>query len=74
MVQPINKQNPNYKLEGEYCPECLIGQIIKKNGPYSDFLACDRYPKCDFISSAKTESSSDDLEHQADEILKNANQ
>ena len=64
------EKSPNYKLEGEYCPACLIGQIIQRNGPYSVFLACDRYPRCNFISIAKPKLTiSDKLELEADEWL-----
>lgn len=64
------EKHPYHKLEGEYCPACLIGQIIVKNGPYSKFLACNRYPGCNFISMAKPALSNDeDLDREADEWL-----
>ena len=52
----------------DYCPKCLLGKKIKRKGKYGDFAGCSRYPYCDYIE--KIQESKDDLEKQADEILK----
>ena len=65
-------QGTDYKIEGEYCPSCLLGQIVKRNGAYSNFLACNRYPRCNFLSTAKPKlTTSDKLELEADDWLEN---
>lgn len=57
---------------GEYCPKCLIGTIVRKNGKYGEFLACDRYPYCYFIDKIKKDELSEKgkLEAEADELLR----
>lgn len=30
------------------CPKCAIGDVVKKSGPWGNFLACDNYPACDY--------------------------
>ena len=52
----------------DYCPKCLLGKKIKCKGKHGDFVGCSRYPYCDYIE--KIQESKDDLEKQADEILK----
>ena len=54
--------------EKEYCPKCLLGKKVKKNGKYGEFISCIRYPYCDYVE--KIQENKDDLEKQADEILK----
>lgn len=69
------EQSEYYKIEGEYCPACLLGQIIKRTGPHSAFLACNRYPQCNFISIAKPKlSPCEKLDREADEWLEAHNQ
>lgn len=34
---------------GEKCSVCKKGDIVKKNGQYGEFFACDQYPKCKTI-------------------------
>jgi hypothetical protein len=39
----------NKELEGKYrCPKCG-SMLIKRKGPYSEFLGCSNYPKCKYI-------------------------
>jgi ssDNA-binding Zn-finger/Zn-ribbon topoisomerase 1 len=33
-------------LEGQSCPYCATGTIVKRTGCYGDFMACDNYPRC----------------------------
>lgn len=35
------------------CPKCGQGRIWKKSGKFSDFLACNRYPNCEYTKSLK---------------------
>jgi ssDNA-binding Zn-finger/Zn-ribbon topoisomerase 1 len=60
-------------MQGEYCPKCLSGKVIRKNGKYGDFLACDRYPLCDYVEklSKKEMANKSKLEVEADEFLRN---
>ncbi len=30
------------------CPKCKQGALTKRKGPYSEFLGCVRFPKCDY--------------------------
>ena len=39
----------NKSLENKFkCPKCG-GLLIKRNGPYGEFLGCSNYPKCKYI-------------------------
>ena len=35
------------------CPKCQQGRMWKKTGPYGAFMACNRYPNCDFKRNLK---------------------
>lgn len=35
------------------CPKCNQGRIWKKTGPYGEFMACNRYPNCDYKRNLK---------------------
>ncbi len=35
------------------CPKCENGQLVIKNGKYGKFLACNKYPKCNFTKDIK---------------------
>lgn len=39
--------------EGEECPYCQQGQIIKRIGKYGSFWACSNFPNCGFTQSEK---------------------
>ena len=53
----------------DYCPKCLLGKRIKRKGKYREFIGCSRYPYCDYIERI-SQDDKDDLEKQADEILR----
>lgn len=42
--KPINNNIPPEWL----CPKCGQGRLWKKTGKFGDFLACNRYPNCDY--------------------------
>ncbi|WP_180644582.1 UvrD-helicase domain-containing protein [Acinetobacter bereziniae] len=35
------------------CPKCNQGRMWKKTGPYGEFMACNRYPNCDYKRNLK---------------------
>lgn len=35
------------------CPDCEGGNLIKRNGKYGEFLACTKYPKCNYTKNIK---------------------
>ena len=44
------QEKPKGKLkEGDSCPKCSTGKIVKKSGQNGGFLACDGYPNCRHI-------------------------
>ena len=43
---------PEEKI-GEKCPKCEEGDLVKKHGRYGEFIACNRYPDCDFTRNVK---------------------
>lgn len=63
----------NFK-EGEVCPSCNIGKLVKRNGKWGSFLGCDMFPHtgCQFIGKMDQEDK-DDLEMIADNILRENN-
>ncbi|GAA5003046.1 hypothetical protein GCM10023206_06360 [Acinetobacter puyangensis] len=39
----------NHSIPPEWrCPKCNQGRIWKKTGPYGEFMACNRYPSCNY--------------------------
>lgn len=61
--------------EGDACPNCKVGKMIRKQGRYGDFLGCDmyRHTGCNFIGRLAQEENKSSLELQADEILRRHN-
>jgi len=39
--------------EGEECPYCKSGAILKKSGRYGSFWACSNFPNCGFTQNIK---------------------
>jgi len=39
--------------EGELCPKCKKGHLVKKRSSYGLFLGCDQYPECHYVQSIK---------------------
>ncbi len=42
-------------MEGDDCPHCEFGKIVKKASKYGEFYACDQFPHCAFTQHIKTE-------------------
>ena len=40
---------PEPEPTGEKCPQCGIGDLVRKNGRYGPFVGCSRYPECKYI-------------------------
>ena len=40
---------PEPEPTGEKCPQCGIGDLVRKNGRYGPFIGCSRYPDCKYI-------------------------
>jgi ssDNA-binding Zn-finger/Zn-ribbon topoisomerase 1 len=57
-------------MREEYCPKCVIGNKIERQGKYGFFIGCTRYPKCDYVEKSATGPNKGRLEMEADEILK----
>lgn len=36
--------------EGDQCPSCLEGKLVKRQGKYGKFLGCWNFPKCKYIA------------------------
>lgn len=50
-----NKYERQDKIEHGICPRCG-GQLVRRNGKYSEFYGCSNYPKCDFtVKSLRTD-------------------
>lgn len=50
-----NKFERQNKIEHGVCPRCG-GQLVLRNGKYSEFYGCSNYPKCDFtVKSLNTD-------------------
>lgn len=54
-------------LVGDKCPSCKVGTMIPKEGKYGEFLGCDEFPSCAYLSSMPKEK--DILEEQANRLL-----
>ncbi len=57
----------------ERCPKCKEGHLITRKGPYGKFLACTKYPQCDYrknIVKAREEYKKSINEKFIDEIQK----
>ena len=61
--------------EGDRCPSCEVGKLVRKNGRWGDFLGCDmyRHTGCNFIGKLEAGQDKDDLEKMADNILRQHN-
>ncbi len=42
-----------HEKTGQSCPKCG-GELVKKNGRYGEFIACNNYPKCKYIKQTET--------------------
>jgi DNA topoisomerase I len=40
---------PAAERTGESCPKCAVGELVKREGRYGEFVGCSRYPECDYI-------------------------
>lgn len=40
---------PKEDKEGQPCPDCKDGHLVKKRGPYGQFYACSNYPNCKHV-------------------------
>lgn len=40
----------------EKCPKCSEGNLVIKEGRYGKFIACDRYPTCDYTRTIEVEA------------------
>lgn len=50
-----NRYERQNKIEHGICPRCG-GQLVRRNGKYSEFYGCSNYPKCDFtVKSLRTD-------------------
>lgn len=60
---------------GDNCPDCKVGKLVIRSGRFGDFLGCDmyRHTGCNFIGKINPAEQKDDLERQADEILRRNN-
>ncbi len=51
-VEEARESVEKLKLEeekiGEKCPQCGEGELVIKQGRYGKFIACDRFPECDY--------------------------
>ncbi len=57
--------------EGDTCPACKEGRLIRKSGRYGEFIGCDLYRSgCNYILREKSASKKSSLEIQADNILR----
>lgn len=45
-----------HEKTGQSCPKCG-GELVKKNGRYGEFIACNNYPKCKYVK--QTENTND---------------
>ncbi|WP_088296954.1 type I DNA topoisomerase [Helicobacter pylori] len=45
-----------HEKTGQSCPKCG-GELVKKNGRYGEFIACNNYPKCKYVK--QTENAND---------------
>ncbi|WP_187950686.1 type I DNA topoisomerase [Helicobacter pylori] len=50
-----------HEKTGQSCPKCG-GELVKKNGRYGEFIACNNYPKCKYIK--QTENANDEVEQE----------
>ena len=41
-LDSANSENPPVQT----CPKCKKGVMVIRSGPYSNFLGCNRFPKC----------------------------
>lgn len=40
----------------DLCPSCKKGKVVRKNGRYGDFFACDRFPHCRYVHNKLSDS------------------
>ncbi len=57
--------------EGDICPQCHKGIILKRHGRYNDFMGCSEYFHCSFTAQIIDSRLMNikELEKIADEIL-----
>lgn len=36
------------------CPQCKVGILKERTGPFGDFLGCSKYPDCKYVLKEKT--------------------
>ncbi len=48
-LDSANSENPPVQT----CPKCKKGVMVIRSGPYSNFLGCNRFPKCVYKSKIK---------------------
>lgn len=41
---------------GEKCPECTEGELVYKDGRFGQFIACERFPDCQYTRNIHTET------------------
>lgn len=56
--------------DGQQCPYCTTGTIVKKSGKYGDFMACNNFPRCAAVGRVVSEVNKSDFEVQ-EWLLKN---
>ncbi|MDO5033238.1 MAG: type I DNA topoisomerase [Eubacteriales bacterium] len=44
------------KETGRTCPKCGEGQLVIKHGRYGEFIACNRYPDCDYTENIEVKA------------------
>lgn len=44
------------KETGRACPKCGQGQLVIKHGRYGEFIACNRYPDCDYTENIEVKA------------------
>ena len=48
-AQAAEPVRPAAERTGEQCPKCGVGELVKRQGRYGEFVGCSRYPECDYI-------------------------
>lgn len=43
--------------EGDNCPTCERGTLVKRSGPYNPFLGCSQYPECQTIADLRKDNA-----------------
>lgn len=45
------------KKTGEKCPECQKGDLVYKDGRFGQFIACERFPECQYTHNVYTKTA-----------------